>query len=90
MTADYMSSEEDGEGEDKHCLIRVPLVWEFSRLRRYKDSLDKVFLENSSRHAIAQQKQRKKKDTMSSRAVPDKAPAWAIRNEDLDPYSFTE
>ena len=56
-----MSSEEDGEGEDRHCLITVPLPWESSKLRRHKDQLDKVYLENSTRHAIAQQKQRKKK-----------------------------
>ena len=56
-----MSSEEDGEGGDGHCLITVPLPWESSKLRRYKDQLDKVYLENSTRHAIAQQKQWKEK-----------------------------
>ena len=78
LTLDYTSSEEDGEGENRHCLITVSLSWESSKLRRYKDQLDKVHLENPTRHAIVQQKQRKMKTTMTSRAAPDKAPAWAV------------
>ena len=89
LTSDYMSSEEDGEGEDRHCLLRVPLPWESNRLRRYKESLDKVYLENSSRHAIAQQKQRKNKETASARGVPEKAPGWAVTSND-DTFNFNE
>ena len=78
LTLDYTSSEEEGEGENRHCLITVSLSWESSKLRRYKDQLDKVHLENPTRHAIAQQKQIKMKTTMTSRAAPDKAPAYHI------------
>ena len=78
LTLDYTSSEEDGEWENRHCYITVSLSWESSKLWRYKDQLDKVHLENPTRHAIAQQKQRKMKTTMTSRAAPDKAPAWAV------------
>lgn len=90
LTVDYMSSEEDGEGEDKHCLITVPLPWESNKLRRYKDQLDKVYLQNSTRHALAQQKLRRKKNTVSSRVVPDKAPAWAIKSTASDAANETE
>ncbi|MCU7801425.1 MAG: hypothetical protein KZQ70_15170 [gamma proteobacterium symbiont of Lucinoma myriamae] len=92
LNIEYISSEEDGEGDDVTKLMIIPLEWESDKLRRYKAHLDKLYLENTTRHALVQLKRRKRKDSVSSRKAPENAPSWTVRNsvDETDEYTFNE
>ena len=85
-----MSSEEDNEGEDLGTLMIVSISWESTKLKKYKEQLDKTYLQGCTRNALSLQKKRKRKDFISRREQPKNAPSWAINNAQGDEYTFTE
>lgn len=77
LTLDFMSSDEDGEGDVRD--VRV-LSWESIELRKIKKLMDTRFWENASpAQRCAIHATRKVRGIGSSRTVPKGAPAWTVK-----------